>query len=120
MRMATRRTNRGPRGLSVSFQVGVELPAGDLLLITLPLHLLRLDETFQEVDTQRIPHDLVLAQIAQRLREGPGELAELVAGERLRVEGVEVLLDGRRQGQLLTDSPETGVTHGGQGTVGIA
>src|SRR6267143_4202116 len=120
MRMAARRTNRGLRSWSVAFEVGVELPAGDLLLIALPLHLLRLDETFEEVDTQRIPHDLVLAQIAQGLREGPGELAELVAGERLRVEGIEILLDGRRQGQLLTDPPETGVQHGGKGEVGIA
>src|SRR2546421_1223455 len=131
MRMATRTNsrprcgkgggmNRGSRGLSVGFEVGVELPAGDLLLIALPLHPLRLDETFEEVDTQRIPHDLVLAQIAQRLREGSGELAELVAGERLRVEGVEILLDGRRQGQLLSDSPETGMQHGGESEVGIA
>src|ERR1700730_1489796 len=80
MRMATRTTNRGSRRRSVRFEVGVELPAGDLLLIVLPLDLLRLDETFQEVDTQRVARHIVLSQVA----------------ERLRVEGVEILLDRRR------------------------
>src|SRR5438128_7988302 len=84
-------TKRGKEICLVGFEVGVELPAGDLLLIALPLHLLRLDKTFQEVDTQRVAHHVVLAQVAQGFGERPGELAELVAGERLRVEGVEIL-----------------------------
>src|SRR2546423_15516221 len=101
MRMATRKMNRGSRRVSVGFEVGVELPAGDLLLIGLPLHLLCLDETFEEVHTQRVPQDVVLAQVTERLGERPGELAELVARERFRIEGVAILLDRRLQRERL-------------------
>src|SRR4030088_1597272 len=106
--MTMRTRKRGSHRRLVRFEVGVELPAGDLLLIVLPLHLLRLDETFQEVDTQRIPHHVVLSQVAERLGEGAGQLAELVAGERFRVEGVEIFLDRRGQWQLLAGFPEGG------------
>src|SRR2546421_5228000 len=102
--MAARTRKRGLRSWSVGFEVGVELPAGDLLLIGLPLHLLCLDETFEEVHTQRVPQDVVLAQLTERLGEGAGQLAELVARERLRIEGVEILLDRRRQRELLADA----------------
>src|SRR2546421_9605147 len=112
MRMATRTNsrprcgkgggmNRGSRGLSVGFEVSVELPRGDLLLIALPLHLLRLDETFEEVDTQRIAHHFVLAEVLQRLGERGGEVAELVSGEALGIERGEVLFDRWRQGAVL-------------------
>src|SRR5712671_6793209 len=120
MRMAARTRNRGLRSWSVRFEVGVELPAGDLLLIALPLHLLRLDETFEEVDTQRIAHHLVLTEVLKGLGERGGEVAELVAGEALGIERVEVLFHWRRQGQLLADAGETGVQHGGEGEVGVA
>src|SRR6202165_2856303 len=99
IRMAMRTTNRGSRSRSVGFEGGVELPAGDLLLIALPLHLLCLDETFKEVATQRVAHHIVLAQVAKRRGERPGQLTELVARECLRVEGVEILLDRRRERQ---------------------
>src|SRR2546421_5519732 len=85
----------------VGLEVGVELPGADLSLIALPLHLLRLDETFEEVDTQRIAHHLVLAEVLQGLGKRGGEMAELVAGQALGIERVEVLLDGWRQRKLL-------------------
>ena len=72
------------------------------------------------MDTQRIAHHLVLAQVAQRLGERPGQLTDLVTGERFRVEGVQILFDRRRQGQLLTDARETRVQHGGERQVWIA
>src|ERR1700681_3355865 len=88
------RRGRGRRGRRlVSLEVRVELPCGDLLLIALPLDLLCLDETLEEVDTQRIAHDLVLAEVLQGLGQRGGKVAELVAGEALRIECVEVLLD---------------------------
>src|ERR1700730_16527091 len=120
MRTTTTAIRRGPWSRLVSLEVSVELPRSDLLLIALPLHLLRLDETFEEVDTQRIAHHLVLAEGLEGLGEGGGEVAELVTGEALRIEGIEVLFDRWRQGQLLTDPGEAGVEHGGEGEVWIA
>src|SRR6202165_5300705 len=120
MRTTTTAISRGPWSRLVSLEVGLELPRGDLLLIALPLHLLRLDETFEEVDTQRIAHHLVLAEVLQGLGERGGEVAELVASEALGIERVEVLFDRWRQGKLLTDPGETGVEHGGEGKVRIA
>src|SRR3989442_8912189 len=89
MRRTTRASRRGPWTRSVSLEVGVELPSRDLLLIALPLHILRLDETFEEVDTQRIAHDLVLPEIFEGLGERGGEAAELGAGGPLGSEGVQ-------------------------------
>src|SRR6202022_3020309 len=102
MRTTTTAIRSGPRGRLVSLEVRVELPRGDLFLITLPLHLLRLDETFEEVDTQRIAHHLVLAEVLEGFGERGGEVAELVASEALGIERVEVLFDRWRQRQLLT------------------
>src|SRR3989442_16038981 len=81
MRTTATANRRGPWSRLVSLEVSVELPRGDLLLIALPLHLLRLDETFEEVDTQRIAHHFVLAEVLQRLGERGGEGAGLVSGE---------------------------------------
>src|SRR3984893_18407726 len=120
MRTRTTVNKRGPRSRSVSFEVGVELPRADLLLIALPLHLLRLDKTFQKVDTQRLAHHLVLAQVFERLGEGTREMAELVAREPLGVERIEVLFDRRRQWQLLADPREPGMEHRGERQVGVA
>src|SRR5256885_15372694 len=92
----------------VGLEVGVELPRADLLLIALPLHLLRLDKTFEEVDTQRIAHDFVLAQVAQGLGERAGELTQLVARQPFGVKGVQVFFDRRRERQLLPDPREAG------------
>src|SRR2546426_1386154 len=120
MRTTATANRRGPWSRLVSLEVSVELPRGDLLLIALPLHLLRLDETFEEVDTQRIAHHFVLAEVLQRLGERGGEVAELVSGEALGIERVEVLFDRWRQGEFLANPGEAGVEHGGEGEVRIA
>src|SRR4030081_1403522 len=99
-----RTTRRGPCSRLIRLEVSVELPRGDLLLIVLPLHLLSLDETFEEVDTQRIAHHLVLAEVLEGFSEVGGKVAELVPRDALGIEGLEVLLDRWRQGQLLADS----------------
>src|SRR6202011_2972539 len=114
MRTTTTAIRRGPWSRLVGIEVSVELPRGDLLLIALPLHLLRLDKTFEEVDTQRIAHHLVLAEVLQRLGKRSGEVAELVASEALGIERVEVLFDRWRQGKLLTDPGEAGVGDGSE------
>src|ERR1700674_93755 len=120
MRTTTTAISRGPWSRLVSLEVSVELPRGDLLLIALPLHLLRLDETFEEVGTQRIAHHLVLAEVLEGLGERGGKMAELVTGQPLGIERVEVLFDRWREGQLLTDGGEAGVEHGREREVGIA
>src|SRR2546423_3232695 len=43
-----------------------------------------------------------------------------MAGESLRIEGIEVYLDRRGQRQLLANSPEARVEHGGKGEVRVA
>src|SRR3989442_15727409 len=101
MRTTATANRRGPWSRLVSLEVSVELPRGDLLLITLPLHLLRLDETFQEVDTQRIAHHLVLAEVPERLGERGGGGAELGAGGALGGEGGEGLFDWGGEGRRL-------------------
>src|ERR1700694_3277926 len=104
MRTTTTAISRGPWSRLVSLEVSVELPRGDLFLIALPLHLLRLDETFEEVDTQRIAHHLILAEVLEGLGERGREVAELVTGEALGIEGIQVLFDRWRQGARLTDT----------------
>src|SRR2546426_12589762 len=101
MRTTATANRRGPWSRLVSLEVSVELPRGDLLLIALPLHLLRLDETFEEVDTQRIAHHFVLAEVLQRLGERGGEGAELVSGGGAGVGRVGGLFDRGRHGGVL-------------------
>src|SRR2546428_5606800 len=115
MRRTTGASGGGPWTRSVSLEVGADLPSRDLLLIALPLHILRLDETFEEVDTQRIAHDLVLPEIFEGLGERGGGGAELVAGEPLGVEGGQVLFNRRGGGGVFAGNrPARGQPSGGR------
>src|SRR5436309_102967 len=77
-------------------------------------------DEYEEHDSARDTHRRLVSFEGQRFVEGAGQLAELVAGQALGIEGVEIFLDRRRQRQFLPDPGEAGVEHRGEGQVRVA